>query len=115
MENQESSANVKVPFDVEALTANDINMEDIVITSTQQCWQSQSSNIPEKMNKSQIITLALNLLSTDSRIRSTGIHIPEMKHSFYVNKSSSHIRVSQSKNLLWPLVVVFTTKSVSKD
>ena len=49
-------------------------MEDIVITST------QSSDMAEKtigMNKSQITTL--NLLSTNSLIRSTGIHIPEMK------------------------------------
>ena len=71
MENQESSVNP------EAITANDINMDDIVDTSTQ-----KSSNIAEKaisMNKSQITTLALNLLSTDSRIRSSGIHIPEMK------------------------------------
>ena len=45
MENQESSVNT------EAITADDINMEDIVITST------QSSDIAEKtigMNKSQI-------------------------------------------------------------
>ena len=76
MENQESSANTEVPFDVEKITADDINMEDIIITST------QSSDIAEKtigMNKSQITTLALNLLSTNSLIRSTGIHIPEMK------------------------------------
>ncbi|RIA91884.1 hypothetical protein C1645_821433 [Glomus cerebriforme] len=76
MENQESSVNLK------AITADDIIMEDIVITSTQQRWQGQSSNIAEKtigMNKSQITILALNLLSTDSRICSTGIHIPEMK------------------------------------
>ncbi len=59
MENQESSVNP------EAITADDINMEDIVITST------QSSNMAEKtigMNKSQITTLALNLLSTNSLI-----------------------------------------------
>src|ERR1043166_2284037 len=31
------------------------------------------------MDKSQIITLALNLLGTDSMIRSTGIRIPKMK------------------------------------
>lgn len=31
------------------------------------------------MDKSTITTLALNILSTDSMIRSTGIHIPEMK------------------------------------
>src|SRR6266536_730132 len=76
MENQESSANTEVPFDVEKITADDINMEDIIITST------QSSDIAEKtigMNKSQITTLALNLLSMNSLIRSTGIHIPEMK------------------------------------
>jgi len=60
----------------EAITADDINMEDIIITST------QSSDIAEKaigMNKSQITTLALNLLSTDSLICFTSIHIPEMK------------------------------------
>src|SRR2546421_3475445 len=82
MENQESSANTEIPFDVTEITADDINMEDIVVTSTQQRWQGQSSDIAEKtigMNKSQITTLALNLLSTDSIIRSTGIHIPEMK------------------------------------
>lgn len=76
MENQESSVNP------EAITADDINMEDIVITSTQQRWQGQSSDIAEKtigMNKSQITNLALNLLSTNSLVRSTGIHIPEMK------------------------------------
>ena len=57
-------------------------MEDIIVTSTQQYWQDQSSDIAKKtisMNKSQITTLALNLLSTNSLIRSTGIHIPEMK------------------------------------
>ena len=81
-ENQESSANVEVPFDVTEITADDINVEDIVVTSTQQRWQGQSSDIAEKasgMNKSQITTLALNLLSTDSRIRSAGIYIPGMK------------------------------------
>ncbi|GBB86419.1 hypothetical protein RclHR1_12870001 [Rhizophagus clarus] len=43
MENQESSANVEVPFDVEKITADDINMEgegvegmeSIINTSTQ--------------------------------------------------------------------------------
>ena len=43
---------------------------------------TQSSDMTEKtsgMNKSQITALVLNLLSTDSMIRSTGIHIPEMK------------------------------------
>jgi len=82
MENQESSANVEVPFDVTEITADDNNMEDIVVTSAQQRWQGQSSDIAEKtigMDKSQITTLALNLLSTNSLIRSTGIHIPEMK------------------------------------
>ena len=76
MENKESSVNTEVPFDVTEITTNDINIEDIIITST------QSSDIAEKtigMNKSQITTLALNLLSTNSLIRSTGIHIPEMK------------------------------------
>ena len=82
MENQESSANTEIPFDVTEITADNINMEDIIVTSTQQYWQDQSSDIAKKtisMNKSQITTLALNLLSTDSRIRSSGIHIPEMK------------------------------------
>src|SRR6266542_239487 len=81
-ENQESSANTEVPFDVTEITADDINMEDIVVTSTQQRWQGQSSDIAEKMigmDKSPITTLSLNLLSTDSRIHSSGIHIPEMK------------------------------------
>jgi hypothetical protein len=32
MENQESSANVEVPFNVEKITADDINMGDIIIT-----------------------------------------------------------------------------------
>ncbi|RGB28442.1 hypothetical protein C1646_767791 [Rhizophagus diaphanus] len=73
MENQESSANTEVPFDVTAITADDINMEDIVITST------QSTEKASGMNKSQITNLALNLLSTDSRIRSAGIYIPGMK------------------------------------
>jgi len=62
MENQESSVNT------EAITADDINMEDVAITST------QSSDIAKKtigMNKSQITSLALNLLSTNSLIRST--------------------------------------------
>ena len=73
MENQESSANTEVPFDVTEITADDINMEDI---------STQSNDMTEKasgMNKSQITALALNLLSTDSMIHSTGIHIPEMK------------------------------------
>ncbi|GBB99589.1 hypothetical protein RclHR1_35710002 [Rhizophagus clarus] len=73
MENQESSANTEVPFDVEKITADDINMEDI---------STQSSDMTEKasgMNKSQITNLALNLLSTDSCIRSAGIYIPGMK------------------------------------
>src|SRR3954462_13605821 len=76
MENQESSANTEVTFDVTEITTDDINMEDVVITST------QTSDIAEKtigMNKSQITSLALNLLSTNSLIRSTGIHSPEMK------------------------------------
>jgi len=34
MENQESSANTEVPFDVEKITADDINIENIIITST---------------------------------------------------------------------------------
>ncbi|CAG8597782.1 6679_t:CDS:1 [Funneliformis mosseae] len=66
MENQGSSVNTKVPFDVTEITTDDINMKDIVITFT------QSSDKTEKMigiNKSQIITLALNLLSTNSFIR----------------------------------------------
>ncbi|CAG8552443.1 16087_t:CDS:2 [Funneliformis caledonium] len=73
-ENQESSVNTEIPFDMTEITTDDINMEDIIITST------QSSDIAEKtigMNKSQITTLALNLLSTNSLIRSTGIHIPD--------------------------------------
>ncbi|GBC08745.1 hypothetical protein RclHR1_08350015 [Rhizophagus clarus] len=73
MENQESSANTEVPFDVEKITADDINMEDI---------STQSSDMTEKasgMNKSQITNLALNLLSTDSHIRSAGIYILGMK------------------------------------
>ncbi|GBB90036.1 hypothetical protein RclHR1_01690021 [Rhizophagus clarus] len=67
MENQESSVNLK------AITADDINMEDIVITST------QSADKASGTNKSQITALALNLLSTDNMIHSTGIHILEMK------------------------------------
>ena len=70
MENQESSANMEVE---NPITAEDINMEDI---------STQSSDMTEKtsgMNKFQITALALNLLSTNSLIRSTGIRIPEMK------------------------------------
>jgi hypothetical protein len=73
MENQESSANTEVLFDVIEITADNINMEDI---------STQHSNMTEKvssMNESQITTLALNLLSTNSFICSTSIHIPEMK------------------------------------
>ncbi len=76
MKNQESSANMKVPFDMTEIIANDINMEDIVVTST------QSSDIAEKtisMNKSQITTLALNLLNIDSHIHSSRIYISEIK------------------------------------
>ncbi|CAB4384175.1 unnamed protein product [Rhizophagus irregularis] len=77
MENQDSSVNTEVSFDVTEITADDINMEDIVDTFTQ-----KSSSIAKKaigMNKSQITTLALNLLSTDSRIRSSGIYVLGMK------------------------------------
>src|SRR3954451_764946 len=82
MEKQKSKAKMEDPFDVTEITADDINMKDIVAISTQQRWQGQSSDIAEKtigMNKSQITTLALNLLSTDSHIRSAGIYIPEME------------------------------------
>ncbi|CAG8591688.1 5447_t:CDS:2, partial [Acaulospora colombiana] len=71
MENQESLASTEVPFDVTEIIADDINMEDIVVTPT------RSSDIAEKaigMNKSPI--------------------------TFYLNRSSQYIRMVQSKNLL---------------
>src|SRR3954451_12464684 len=110
MEKQKSKAKMEDPFDVTEITADDINMKDIVAISTQQHWQGQSSDIAEKtigMNKSHITTLALNLLSTYSRICSSGIYIPEMKPCMLCKqKFISHP--------LWPPVVVFITKSVSK-
>ncbi|CAG8616536.1 9198_t:CDS:2 [Funneliformis mosseae] len=42
IENQESPVNIKVPFDVTKITHDNINIEDIIITST------QSSDIIEK-------------------------------------------------------------------
>ena len=56
-ESQESSANTEVPFDVTEITADDINMDDIVITSGPKGTDIAGKRIG--MNKFQITNLAM--------------------------------------------------------
>lgn len=64
MENQESSANIEAPFDVERITADDINMEDIASTQSSDTYNVQ---LDQKI-------LALHILK----------YLPEGKARFFV-------------------------------